>query len=181
MSKLSPSLYTFDFLSSSLRLNFSSTLYAFDSFFSLYTFNFSSSLFNYSSSLLYLIPFTSIPTPVVSEPVLSEFSSVLNLSFSSSLFVTTQNFMTNITRKYNFSELVNIPIFELNFVTDNQALRFLSEMTALRRSDIAKVLAALRNLIKLSVEQGVDKIYLLAFDIQILRKDDKTVIVISRY
>ena len=167
MFSFSPSLYTFDFLSSSLTLNFSSSLYVFDSFSSLYTFNF-------SPSLLYSTPSTS------SKPT-SEFSTILNLSFSPSLYVSTQAFTTNITRKYNFSELVNIPIFELNFITDNQALRFLSEMTALRRSDIAKVLTALRNLIKLSIENEVDKIYLLAFDIQILRKDDKTVIVISRY
>jgi len=125
----------------------------------------------------------SLETQLINCPsvsALETLNATKTLSFTAS-FGSGFDFETTITRKYNFSELVNLPIFSDVFITDNQALKFLSEMTALSRSDVSKVLTALRNLISLSVQNGVNKIYLLAFDVQIVYKDDQAVILISRY
>jgi len=116
-----------------------------------------------------------------SASALETLSTVQTLGFIGKLRPVSSLFETTITRKYNFSELINLPLFSHTFITDNQALRFLSEMTALSRADVAKVLTALRNLIFLSVQNRIDKIYLLAFDIQFAYKDDSTFVLISRF
>jgi len=100
------------------------------------------------------------------QPVCEAKTTSFFVEFATSLTSSGVYLKTQLGKKMEYKELEALGFGHV-FLTDSFVLKILAEHTALLRSDVAKVLLALRNLVVKARELGVEDIYLLGARIKI--------------